>query len=118
MLSDLRRLFDHFQNEVDGVLFVFSPKEEKVLFVTEQIDKLLGINSERFLKSFQEVIQETKEDWYRAINQLSFKNESKVILPMKTRTGQEIPVTCVLGMIPTGNFRHNILGVLFSQKHI
>jgi len=113
---DLRRLFDHFQNEVEGILFLFSHKEEKMLFVTEQIDKLLGINAEKFLQTFQELIHDGKEEWNSAINQLSFKNESKVIIPMKSRTGQEIQATCVLGMIPTGIFRNHILGVLFSEE--
>jgi UPF0242 C-terminal PAS-like domain/Uncharacterised protein family (UPF0242) N-terminus len=112
---DLRRLFDHFQHEAEGILFVYSHQEEKMLFVTDQIDNLLGISGEKFIKTFQEIIHEGKEDWNKAVNQLSFKNESKVVLSMKTRTGQETPVTCVLGVIPTGLFRNHVLGVLFSD---
>jgi hypothetical protein len=112
---DLRRLFDHFQNEAEGILFVYSHKEEKMLFVTDQINKLLGITPERFLQNFQEVIQEGKDNWNRAISQLSFKSEAKVTLPMKTKKGEEIEVICVLGIIPTGIFHNHVLGVFFCE---
>lgn len=115
---DLRRLFDHFQNETEGVLFVYSQKEEKILFVTNPIEKLIEISPEKFQKTFQERIQQEKEEWQRAISQLSFKNESKITLSFKNRQGKEVSLTCLLSMIPTGIFRHTILGVLFSDQKI
>lgn len=115
---DFRRLFDHFQHEAEGVLFVYSQKEEKMLFVTDLIDNLLGMTGEKFIKSFPEIIHECKQEWNNAINQLSFKNESKVSLSMKSKTGEDLLVTCLLGVIPTGLFRNHVLGVLFSDSKI
>ena len=55
-----------------------------MLFVTEQVYQLLGISGEKFIKTFQEINRDFKEEWSKAVNQLSLKNESKVILSMKT----------------------------------
>lgn len=111
---DLRRLFDHFQSEAEGALFVYSPQENKMLFGTDQIEPLLEVNPERFVKSFYDLIEEhSKEEWNRAISQLSFRNETKLSLSFKSKPAHEIMATCVLGMIPTGLFRNHVIGVLF-----
>ena len=112
---DLRRLFDRLQSEGESAILVYAQKEDKLLFVNDQIKNLLGISPEKFQQSFPEVIQEGKDEWNRALGQLSFKNDSKVSLSMKTRTGQELQVTCVLGIISAGIFRNHIIGVLFAD---
>jgi PAS domain-containing protein len=112
---DLRRLFDHFQNESEGIVFIFSPKDDKMLFINDQITRLTGIEPEKFLKTFPEIIQGCRKDWELAIDQLSLKNDSKITFPIKMRASQEIQLHCVIKIIPAGIFRNHVLGVLFSD---
>lgn len=113
---DLRRLFDRLQNDCSGTVLVYSTKENKLLFVSDQVKHLVGLYPEKFIQSFQESLIENNEEWNRAINQLSFKNDSKAMLTLKTRAAQEILIHCAMGIIPTGIFRHYLIGVLYQES--
>lgn len=111
---DLRSLFDRLKEVNASTIIVYSLKENKLLFVNDQIKELLGINPEKFIHQFQENIQLGYAEWQEAIRQLSFKNEAKTTLQLKTRTSQEINVECMLGIVPTGIFRNHIIGLLYK----
>lgn len=110
---DLRRLFDSLRSENSATVIVYSQKENKLLFVNNQVKGMLGWGSDKFIQSFSEIIEEDTESWKNLVSQLAYKNDSKARLLMKSKSGQSFPVNCHLGVIPTGIFRSNILGVLY-----
>ncbi len=113
---DLRRLFERLKEVNATTIFVFSLKENKLLFINEAIKHLLGLPPEKFTQTFHELLQEGCIEWQEAIRQLSFKNEAKVGLSFKSRNGQEFHVDGLLGMIPTGIFKHHLIGILYSNS--
>ena len=110
---DLRRLFDRFRDINASTILVYSPKEHKILFVNDHITPLLGLAPDKFLQQFQEQLQTGIEGWKTAIDHLAFKNESRLSLSLKAKTGQEVRVDCSLGIIPTGLFRNYVIGLLY-----
>lgn len=112
---DLRRLFDCLRSENACAVFFYSQKENKILFANNQTKGMLGWNPEKFVQNFTDIIQQSQENWRTGLSQLSLKNESKFTLLMKSKAGQEIPIECLLGIIPTGIFRNHVIGVLFKS---
>lgn len=111
---DQRRLFDRLRTEQGGTIFVYSQKDNRILFVNDQVKILLGITTEKFMQAFFEMISSGLTIWQEAIQQLAFKNEVHVQLPFKVRYGEEMLVECLLGIIPTGLFRNQMIGILLS----
>lgn len=111
---DLRSLFDRLKEITATTIIVYSLKENKLLFVNEQIKELLGLNPDKFVQHFQENVQGGQPEWEDTIRQLTFKNEAKTSLQLKSRTGQEVNVECLLGVVPTGIFRSHIMGLLYK----
>lgn len=112
---DLRRLFDSLRSENMGTVFFYSPKENKLLFVNSQTKNLIGWSSEKFVQNFFDIIQPGMEEWKNGLAQLSLKNETAFPLLMKTKSSQETIVQIHLGIIPTGLFRNQIIGVLWIK---
>lgn len=110
---DLRRLCDNLRSENSGTVLVFSPKENKLLFINNQVKTLLGWSPEKFVQDFENIIQEGMFEWKSSISQMSTMNHIQSRLVMKAKTGQDKLLHCQLGMIPTGVFRNNIIGVLY-----
>lgn len=113
---DLRRLFEGLRLENHGLVLFYSQKENKLLFASNQVKKFLGWNTDKFLQNFFQVIEPGVDAWKNGISQLAFKNQAHVDINMKNRTGQEIPMHGVLGMVPTGIFRNHIMAVLFPKN--
>lgn len=113
---DLRRLIDKLQDIENNALIVFSPKENKLLYVNERTKELLGISIDRFKQAFQDFIQSDYEEWKTAIQQLSFKNDAHVTLPIAIRPGEILHVECLLGVIQTGLFRNNVIALLYTTR--
>lgn len=111
---DQRRLFDRLRTEDASTIFVYSLQDNKMLFVNDQVKLLLGLSAERFIQGFLEIATPGLESWNEAMRQLTFKNEVHIQLPLKNRLGEEIVVDCMLGIVPTGLFRNQIIGVLFT----
>lgn len=109
---DFRRLCDGLHNESSRAILVFSQKENKLLFVNQQIKELLGWHRDKFSQDFSEIIHDSQEAWHGILSQLAYKNECQAQLSMKTKSGQQVPVNCHVGVIPTGLFRSNIIVVL------
>lgn len=115
---DQRRLFDRLRTEEASTIFVYSLQDGRMLFVNDQVKLLLGLTAERFVQGFAEIAQPGMESWNEALRQLSFRNEVHIQLPLKSRFGEEIVVDCLLGIIPTGLFRNQIIGVIYAPAHL
>lgn len=109
---DLRRLFDNLKTETGAIVFVYSQKENKVIFANAYCKSLLGISSEKFIQDFTALSQQLPE-WKKSLNELSNEPYSELCLMMKSKNGQDLFLQCHLGIIPTGLFRHYIIGTLF-----
>lgn len=113
---DLRRLFDNLRGESSSTIFVFSQKDNRLLFVNNQAKHLLGWSPEKFVQNFSEIIAESLQEWNRGINRLANQPQTTAQLTLKNKAGQHVPVNCHLGMITSGLFRNHIIGVAFLAK--
>ena len=113
---DLRRLFDSLRMENASVIVFYSQKENKVLFVNNQSKHLLGWSPDKFVQSFNEIIDSSKDAWKQGISSLAIKNDAHVSLKMKSKAGPQEAVNALLGIIPTGIFRHHVLGVFYQNE--
>lgn len=110
---ELRRLFDSLRDEVHGTVIVFSPTENKLLFVNQQVKILLGWSQDKFAQDFIELIADGHYQWKNAIAQMPPKSESQFQLSIKAKGHQDRKINCHLGIIPFGIFKDLIIGVLF-----
>jgi hypothetical protein len=110
---DQRRLFDSLRSETGALIVVYSQKENKLLFVNSESKTLLGWSPEKFLIDFASIMQEGIQDWKKALQTLSTASESHARLLAKTKQGHELLLNCHLGLIPSGLFRHYVIGVLY-----
>lgn len=110
---DQRRLFDSLRNEENGLIFVYSLRDNRMLFVNNQSKILLGWSSEKFVQDFAFIIQEGLADWKKSISNLNGSPEIQTRLLMKSKQGQEIMMHCHLGNIPAGVFKNHVIGVLY-----
>ena len=114
---DLRRLFDGLrQFENSGLILFYSQKENKILFVSNQVRNFLGWGSDKFLQNFYQIIDPSIESWKSGLSQLAFKNQAKIELSMKNRSGQDVSMHGMLGIVPTGIFRNHILGIFVPKS--
>lgn len=113
---DLRRLFDSLRSENASMVLIYSQKEDKLLFVNNQSRSVLGWSSEKFIQDFQSIIQKGTVEWKNALAQAASHYEAQAKVLMKTKSGQEIPIQCLLGMIPMGLFKGYIIGILYPDK--
>lgn len=110
---DQRRLFDALRNENGALIIVYSQKENKILFANSETKVLLGWSSEKFVADFASIMHEGMSDWRKALSSLVVSSEAQARLLAKTKQGQEVILTCHLGLIPTGLFRNYVIGVLY-----
>lgn len=113
---EMRRLFDNLRSESQATILLYSPKESKLLFVNNPIKSLVGWTPEKFVQQFPELLADGAEAWKSALSRLAFKNETEASLWICSKSGQQVPINCQLGLIPTGSFRHYVLGVLYPAK--
>lgn len=110
---DLRRLFDSLRSEKGGALLFYSQKENRLLFVNALIRNLVGWSPDKFVQSFPEIVQQGMEEWNKALALLLSQPEVKISFIIKSKTGSDVLVNGVLGVIPTGLFKHHVMGVLY-----
>lgn len=113
---EMRRLFDNLRSENQATILLYSPKDNKLLFVNNPIKSLTGWSPEKFVHQFQELQSDGGDAWKQSVSQLSFKNETQATLWITSKSGQPISFNCQMGLIPTGSFRHYVLGVLYPAK--
>jgi hypothetical protein len=109
---DQRRLFDLFSEETGGIVFYFSPKEGKILFVNDEVIDSLGCQPEQFRFDFPKLLEGSEEIWRHGVQTLSKAGESEFHLPLKHLSGKEGLFSCTLGLIPSGLFKGDVIGVL------
>lgn len=112
---DLRRLCDSLRSENSAAVIVYSPKENRLLFINNHVKSILGYSPEKFVQDFESIVQEGMGDWKKVVGQLSTLHEAKTSLVMKNKSSEDIVVQCLLGMIPTGVFKSHVIGVLYHQ---
>lgn len=112
---DQRRLFESLRSEISSMILVYSQKEDKLVFVNNQSKTMLGWSPERFIQDFPQIMLNGMTEWKRGLIALAGKPEVSIQLNMKTRTGQDQQVDCLLGTIPTGLFKGHVIGVLYSK---
>jgi len=110
---DLRRLCDSLRSENHCTVLVYSPKDNKPIFINNQVKELLGWNPEKFVQDFDNIVQEGIYEWKNSISQLNTLNQAQTRLVLKAKTGRDLLVHCQLGLIPTGVFRSNVIGILY-----
>lgn len=112
---DLRRLFDGLSDENHYIVIVYSQKENKILFSNQLIKNVLGWSSDKFVQHFSEIMQESHEEWRKALGQLTINPEVQLTFSAKARSGKMIPLQCYLGAIYTGLFKHHAIGVMYPK---
>lgn len=110
---DLRRLFDSLRSETGAMITVYSQKEQRFIFVNNACKALLGWGADKFEHDFQDLIQEGEADWTKALASLTTYPDSQARLVLKAKSGEDLLLHCHLGMIPTGLFRHFIIGIFY-----
>lgn len=109
---DLRRLFDSFRDETSGIIFIYSLKEDKFLFVNNFIKNVLGWSPEKFIKDFPKLIEMGFEEWKYTLSRLISIKESQSQLVIRSKRGEELLFQCFMGMVSQGPFAHHIIGLL------
>ncbi len=112
---DLRRLCDSLRSEQSSMIVLYSQRENKLLFVNNQVRGLLGWSPEKFVQHYHNLIVQGEREWRAALGRLSSQDRSTLSFTLKARTGEERPVRCLLGTIPTGIFKSHVVGVFFPQ---
>ena len=111
---DQRRLFDSLRNENGAIILVYSPRDNRVLFVNNQCKEFLGWSPEKFIQGFGSIIQDGLPEWKKALSLLNSPiSESQARLLIKSKHGEEIVMHCHLGNIASGVFKNYIIGVLY-----
>lgn len=113
---DLRRLFEAMRGEEEGVLFLYSPHEEKFLFIHPEIKKLVGWSEGKVMASFPDLICGGWKGWKRATTALKRGQSEEHILHWRTSTGEELALHSCLSPIERGIFRGQILGVFYGGQ--
>ena len=111
---DMRSLFDSLRSENFAPIIVYSQKENKLLFVNNMIKNVLGWNTDKFEQNFHQLFVDGGEAWKQALSSLSFKNETQTTVTMEAKSGEGVSLKCQLGLIPTGSFRHHVIGILYT----
>lgn len=112
---DLRRLCDTLRSESNSTILLYSPKENQALFANNQVKTLTGWSPEKFVQNFNEILDNSLQDWRQALSSLAAKNETTIKLSIKNKNGQNIDVHSHLGLIPTGIFRNHAIAVIYPQ---
>lgn len=110
---DLRRLCDKLRSETGGIVLLYSPRENHLLFANNEVKALTGWSPEKFSQQFVEILVDATV-WSRAVGSLSMRSESHAQLQLKAKSGEVIELNATLGMILTGIFRNHALAILYA----
>lgn len=109
---DLRRLCDRLRSESKSIILLYSPKDDHLLFASNQIKILTGWSPEKFVQNFFELLLEESQ-WKQGVANLALSSEVQIQLQLKTKSGTNLIANANLGMIPTGIFRNHVIAVLY-----
>jgi hypothetical protein len=107
---DLRPLFDKLSHDPSKIVFVYSPHEERLLFISDGIREKLGIGPDRLIKDFSACLFRGERDWKEGMAQLE-KGRSKILpLMLKNKQGQEVKFDSYMALVSKGPFASLIVG--------
>lgn len=109
---DLRRLCDSLRSERGAVILLYSPKEDKLLFVSPSIKLLTGWSAEKWAQEFPGILNEQAHDWRNAVRRLTVQGESILQLQLPAKDHAPARVQAALGTVPTGLFRLHVIAIL------
>ncbi len=112
---DLRHLFDNLRSEHGASILFYSQKENKLLFANNQIKHLLGWSPEKIIQDFSELTLEGIDEWNKATQQLNPKTHDPISLMMKTKSGDVLEIKAIVGIIPSGVFRQDLIAILYPK---
>lgn len=111
---DLRRLCDRLRSEAQSSILLYSPKDNHLLFASNQVKLLTGWSPDKFVQNFSEILDEV--EWRHGVSNLAMHNEVQTKLRLKTRSNHDLLVNATLGMISYGIFRNHVIVVLYSTN--
>lgn len=110
---DLRRLCDSLASEQSGTIVLYSQRDNKVLFVNNQVRGMLGWSPDKFLQNFANLFTDGLKEWKSATQKAAANGRHETVLAVKARSSEAYKVRCLLGAIPTGIFKTHIVGILY-----
>lgn len=113
---DLRRLCDSLRSERGAIVLVYSPKEDKLLFISPTIRLITGWSSDKFAQDFYHILGEQSHEWRNAVRRLPVQGETSITFHLTTKDNRGLRLNAFLGAIPTGLFRLHTLAVLFPAN--
>lgn len=113
---DLRHLFDSLRSEHGNPILFYSKKENRVLFANNETKSLVGWSPEKIVQNFEDLIQEGLEEWQANLTYVSHKGGVEIPLTIKSKTGTNVKVNAVLGSIPSGLFKHDVIAILKNTQ--
>lgn len=105
---DQRRLYQALSREKGGLIFLFSPKEDKVLYVNQSAKPLLNLSPENFIQDFSKLTEQSKQQFDEALSKLPSIQQTRITLEMKGA----VPLPCQLGLVSSGLFKNHVIGVI------
>lgn len=108
---DQRRLFDGLRSYTSGLIFVYSRKEDRPLFVNSACRTILGWSGEKFLADFSEIVQDGWLEWLRHATQLEAGQPISNNVFVKAKNGSEVLLKCFSSLIPSGAFKNYVICV-------
>ncbi len=107
-----RHLFESFDDETLGIIFIFSPQERRFLFVNPAVKSITGWSSEKFMKEFPSLVARGYPEWEGAVAKMRTLKETALKLALINKNGQAKIFECYMGLIVKGPFSHHIIGIL------
>lgn len=110
---DLRHLFDNLRCEHSATILFYSKKDEKLLFANNQTKTLLGWSPDKVIQDFEDITLEGSEEWEKATRQTNPKADTQLSLKMRTKQGEPLEIKALIGTIPSGVFRQDLIAILW-----
>lgn len=116
---DLRRLLEGLREEQEFIIWLYSPKDCKLLFASPQVRNVSGFSPDQFAQNFINILI-SKPAWQQAISNLEKDDnrEMPMQLSIKARSLEEIFLQGCLGKISTGIFAGHLIAVLTRQNQV
>lgn len=111
---DLRRLFDRLRLETSGVVCLYSRSEHRLLFANEPVRTLFGWSPERFVKEFPSLMAGGFREWEEAVHNLNPGHERRLRLVIKSKSGADVLIHALIGLVPQGAFEGHVIAVFYS----
>lgn len=110
--ADYRHLFESFREADVGVVFIYSLSDKKIRFTNNSVKTLLGISSERFIKTFPNCLEGGNAYWKKIVSKISETKEGKVKLTFYDKNNEAKQIQLFLALIDNGPFSQHLLGLI------